>query len=130
MPLNRHTSTLLDCTDWSAVFKISRVHVTPVAGLESKKKSGKFKHIYIYNHIKYVTLWEREINSFQPYVKKVLSFLTELYENGLGYSAINTARSALSSYGIQHSGVSIGSNNLVIRCLKGVFNLRHGKPRL
>uniref|UniRef100_A0A8W8K3K2 DNA damage-binding protein 2 n=1 Tax=Magallana gigas TaxID=29159 RepID=A0A8W8K3K2_MAGGI len=47
---------------------------------------------------------EREINSFQPSVKEVLSFLTELYENGLGYSAINTARSALSSYGIQHSG--------------------------
>lgn len=72
---------------------------------------------------------EREINSFQPSVKEVLSFLTELYENGLGYSAINTARSALSSYGIQHSGVSIGSNNLVIRFFKGVFNLRPGKPR-
>lgn len=68
---------------------------------------------------------EREINSFQPSVKEVLSFLTELYENGLGYSAINTARSALSSYGIKHSGVSIGSNNLV-RFLK-VFNLRPGK---
>lgn len=42
------------------------------------------------------------INSFQPSVNEVLHFVTKLNHIGLGYSAINTARLALSSYGIQN----------------------------
>lgn len=56
-PLN----TLLDCTDWVALFKISSVRVTTVTGLKSKKKSGEFK-TFIYNHIKYVTVYESATN--------------------------------------------------------------------
>lgn len=37
--------------------------------------------------------------------------------------AMNIAKSALSFYGIQHSGVPIGSNTLVIRFLKVYLHL-------
>lgn len=55
----------------------------------------------------------------------MLDFLTSLFNAGLGYSAINTARSALSSY----LGNSVGSSPVVIRHLRGVFNLRPALPR-
>ena len=54
----------------------------------------------------------------------VVEFLTEQYHNGLGYSALNTVRSALSSLGISFNGVSAGAHPLIVRFMKGVFNLR------
>jgi len=53
----------------------------------------------------------------------------ELFENGLGYSTINTARSSLSAVGIKCDGITIGSHPIVIRHLKGIFNLRPSVPR-
>ena len=48
---------------------------------------------------------------------------------GLGYSAIGTHRSALSSI-LQVPGVpKIGEHVLVSRFMKGVFNLRPPQPR-
>ena len=40
---------------------------------------------------------------FSPPVEKVLHFLTELFEASCGYSAPNTARSALSTFIVFHS---------------------------
>lgn len=37
---------------------------------------------------------ERKINPFPPSVEEWLNFLAELFEKGLGYSGLNTARSA------------------------------------
>lgn len=71
---------------------------------------------------------KREINVFEADVNNVLSFLTELYKSGLGYSCINTARSALSSF-IQLNNVNIGSHPLVRRFIRGVFVLRPALPR-
>jgi hypothetical protein len=50
-----------------------------------------------------------------------LDFFTSLYENSLSYSAINSARSALSAFGIVH--------DVVIRLMKGIYNLRPPMPR-
>ena len=58
-----------------------------------------------------------------------LDFLVDLYDSGLGYSSINTARSALSSFGVLETGQSFGSHPLVIRFLKSVYNLRPSMPR-
>lgn len=52
-----------------------------------------------------------------------------MFENGVGYSSINTARSALSSLGIKLDSISVGSHPLVTRFLRGVFNIRPTKPR-
>lgn len=57
-------------------------------------------------------------------VSLAIEFLTELYHNGYGYSAVNTARSALSAI---HNG--IGSDPMICRFMKGVFNLRPSRPR-
>lgn len=56
---------------------------------------------------------ERKVNHLQPPVVAVLDFLSELYDKGLTYSAINCARSALSSYVSLDDGSVVGQNPLV-----------------
>ena len=62
-------------------------------------------------------------------VNCILTFLTRLYELEASYSALNSARSALSAFVVLPSGETLGNNPLVSRFLKGVFNLRTPKPR-
>lgn len=59
----------------------------------------------------------------------VLKFLTLLFEQGLKYSAINTARSALSAVIQTDSDRTVGAHPLVVRFMKGVFELRTPMPR-
>ena len=72
---------------------------------------------------------KRNINTLQPSIGQILDFLTALYESGFSYSPINTARSALSAYGICINGKITGFNVTVVRFLRGVFNLRPLKSR-
>lgn len=65
----------------------------------------------------------RNVNPFHADVNLTLDFLSDMYSNGLGYSAINTARAAISTIN------GTGSHPLICRLLKGVFNLRPSKPR-
>lgn len=55
--------------------------------------------------------------------------MSQLFDDNIGYSAINTARSALSAMGIVCDGFSIGSHPLVVRFMKGVYNLRPVQSR-
>lgn len=59
-----------------------------------------------------------------PPVRDLLEFLQELYERGLGYSCLNAARSALSSFIVLDGNVTVGNHPLVQRFLKGVFQTR------
>lgn len=61
----------------------------------------------------------------------VLEFLSNLfYAGSLGYSALNTARSALSSVVIlTDTNYSISSHPFIARFMKGVYNLKPPKPR-
>ena len=82
----------------------------------------------------YLELWTRFClkNGFQPcapQINEVIDYLLSLFKSGLGYSGINTARSALSSVLSLHDGVSLGSHPLVIRFMKGVFEQRPSLPR-
>ena len=65
---------------------------------------------------------KRKVNHFQTDLNSVLDFLSELFENGNSYSAVNTARSALSAIGIIIDGFAVGSHPLVVRFMKGVYN--------
>ena len=59
-----------------------------------------------------------------------LEFLNALRQKGLSYSAINTARSALSTImKADEHGCDFGSHKLVVRFMKGVFNARPSLPR-
>ena len=63
----------------------------------------------------------------QPNIGLALDFLADLQGRGLGYSAVNTARSALSSVII--SNPPFGSLPLVRRLMRAVFLEKPPKPR-
>ena len=68
-----------------------------------------------------------ELNNFNVWEIKIsnyLLFLTYLYENNLGYSSINTARSALSSVFGRVDGITIGEHPHIVKFMKGVSKLR------
>ena len=82
----------------------------------------------------YIQKWshfctQRKINHNQPTVEQALDFFTHLYEQGLTYSAINTARSALSSYITLEDGTSLGQHPLVSRLLRGIFQSKPPSSR-
>lgn len=75
---------------------------------------------------------EREDNPFSPLIDTVLTFLLALYNglsgNKLGYSALNTARSAVSSVATVDN-LPVGQHPLTKRFMKAVFNLRPALPK-
>jgi integrase len=82
----------------------------------------------------YLLRWEeycnrKNIAPHTPGNTAAIEFLTELYNSGVGYSAINTARSALSSVIRPTAGVPFGKDPLVCRFLKGVFELKPSLPK-
>ena len=85
-------------------------------------------------YITYIRKWfsfcrEKQVDTIQANVNHILDFLTALYESGCGYSAINTARCALSAIGIVKEGFSIGAQPIIVRYMKGVFNLHPSNPK-
>lgn len=62
-------------------------------------------------------------------MKELLEFLTDLFSQGLGYSAVNTARSAISTVMQTKTGQSIGSHPTVVRFMKGIYELKTPQPR-
>jgi hypothetical protein len=63
-------------------------------------------------------------------VQLLVEFLTYLFDSGLSYSAINTARSALSALcSAKKADYTIGSHPTVVRFMKGIFELKTPTPR-
>ena len=62
-------------------------------------------------------------------IKDGTEFLLSLYKKGLGYSAINTARSMLSKILPVKEGIKFGKHLIVTRMLKGIFRTRPALPR-
>ena len=58
-----------------------------------------------------------------------INFLAELVDSGMGYSAVNTARSALSTILVVHESLTFGMHPLVKRFLKGVYEQKPSLPR-
>ena len=56
----------------------------------------------------------------------VLEFLQHMFSNNYSYSALNTARSALSTI---FDSPPIGEHNMIKRFMKGVFNTKPNLPR-
>lgn len=59
----------------------------------------------------------------------IVEFLTGLHKKGLGYSAINTAKSAISSFVYIVSNVQVGNHILIKQYMKGIFHLRPALPK-
>ena len=82
----------------------------------------------------YIEKWlafchQRGITYSSPKINEGLDFLMTLYNQGLSYSTINTARSALSSIITVDSGKHFGSHPLVLRFFKGIYELRKPQPK-
>ena len=80
----------------------------------------------------YVTAWlkfckDTSISYIHPTLQQVLDFLTHQSKT-VGYSAVATARSALSSF-ITVDGIKVGEHPLVSRFMSGLFNQKPALPR-
>ena len=71
---------------------------------------------------------ERNIDSHDISVNNVLQFLTLLFESGLGYSSIDTARSTLSPLDCG-STFPVGNHPLICRFMRGVYISRPTQSR-
>ena len=82
----------------------------------------------------YISKWtaychERKSDPVYSTIPEVLNFLTALFRSGLGYSAINTAKSALASLVVLPMGQVLGKDPVVMRYMKGIFEKRPSLPR-
>ena len=73
-----------------------------------------------------------QFKGFDPYKAtpaQALEFMTDLFEQGLGYSAMNTVRSAFSQVLHSPTGVPFGELPTVKQVLKEVFQEKPTLPR-
>ena len=61
---------------------------------------------------------------FSPGLIPAIEFLGLMHKEGLSYSSVNTARSALSSILPYENGTTFGDHPLVFRVMKGIFELK------
>ena len=69
---------------------------------------------------------KQQATPYNPSVTTVLDFLVHLHEQGLTYTTINTARSAISAITLSTDRTPIGSHPLVSRFMKGIY--KHTPP--
>ena len=92
-------------------------------------RSGTQKQYKTYLEKWFLFCCEREVNYCSPPISDALEFLMGLYAQGLGYSTLNTARSAPSAILRISDCQNFGSHPLVVRFMKGVFETRKPKPK-
>ena len=87
-------------------------------------------------YVSYIKKWSQyrdrtQVNKFQPSEDNILKFLTELHDSGLGYSAVNMAKSAISSFLniADPNHVSFGLHVLIKRFMKRMFEIKLPLPR-
>jgi len=97
--------------------------------LLSSWKPGTRKQYQVYFKTWFQYCQQKQIEYFQATIGTILEFLTDLFQQGLGYRSLNIARGALSSFGLTVEGIPVGRHSLVIRYMKGVFNIRPSMPR-
>ena len=127
-PLGRQLR-LMDCLLSGNPSRVKEFHKqlrkqsSTLGGLGPKKQC----RVYIEKWQSFADKWA--VDPLHSPVNKILDFLQERYERGLGYSCLNTARSALSSFIVFEGNVTVGNHPLVQWFLKGVFQTRPAFPR-
>ena len=72
---------------------------------------------------------KRKIDYSSPKISEAVEFLMTLHSQGLSYSSINTARSALSSILKLDNCDNFGTHPLVTRFMRGIYKLIKPKPK-
>ena len=80
----------------------------------------------------YVSAWvkfcsDNSVSPMNPTLQQILEFLS-FQSKTVGYSAVATARSALSTF-VKIDGVKVGDHPLVSRFMTGLFNQKPALPR-
>ena len=101
--------------------------VTKVLMASWRTSTKKQYHTYINKWLDFCH--QRQTNPYKPGLSVALQFLQTLYDNELSYSAINTARSALSTIITIDGPNTFGTHPVVSRYLKGVFLNRKPAPK-
>ena len=83
--------------------------------------------VYVAKYMDYCT--KNHIVWNKPTINDVLEFIVYLYNTGVGYSSLNSCRSALSLVLKPIDGFVIGEHPMVRRIIKGVFRSRPPRPR-
>jgi len=79
---------------------------------------------------RWVHFWvEKHADPMSPSINLILNFLATLFNSGIGYSGLNTARSSLSSFFVLNGQVSVSNNTLVKRFMRGIFLLKPSLSR-
>ncbi|XP_052234247.1 uncharacterized protein LOC127846782 isoform X2 [Dreissena polymorpha] len=78
---------------------------------------------------KWINYCGQSKNPIKPNLKHVINFLTSLFKQGLSYSALNTARSALSTFLKLCGNINIHDDDILSRFMRGCFNTRPAFPR-
>jgi hypothetical protein len=105
--------------------------IADIIMLSWRNSTRKQYRVYINKWVHFCS--EKSFDPVHPTVNTLLAFLHELHENNLGYSSLNTARSAVSN--IDENSVHtkmhtpVGKHPLVCRYLKGIFNKLKPVPK-
>ncbi len=124
--------------------KSLRLMVCPVSGNLSKRQAFQQRLANVLmsswrpgtkkQYSTYIGKWlefcrEGKIDKYSPTLNQALSYMKYLKDQGLSYSALNTARSALSTV-ISISGCqTFGTHPLVTRFMKGVYEELKPQPK-
>ena len=92
-----------------------------------RESTQQMYDVYIRQWVRYAR--EKKVDQFSPPLTTAINFLAQLAKRDLSYSAVCTARSALSSYLCTYDGAAFGCNELVKRLMKGVFEKKPALPR-
>ncbi len=102
-------------------------HVINLIISSCSKSTWHQYEVYIVKWLEFCNI--NKVPIFDPPIESGLEFLANLAKDGLGYSALNTARSALSFLLNEINGKSFGENKLVTRLMKGAFRLKPPLPK-
>ena len=102
---------------------------TATTVIEKAWRSGTRKRYATYLQKWKLHCTARGIDPFNPSVEAGINFLVVLFDSNIGYSAINTARSALSSIAMLPDGSQFGTHTLVCQFVEGVFELKPSLPK-
>ena len=72
---------------------------------------------------------QRGTDTISASLDQPVEFLNKIFESGIEYSSVGTARSALSSVVIMDNGISFAKHPLVQRFMESIFNLWPVLPR-
>ena len=95
----------------------------------SLRESARKKH-NPYQQKWHMYCQENKINPVTHNITNILDLVSNLYELGLSYTAINSAKSTLSHIILIPSYTKLSDHPLMSQCWKGLFNLRPPRPKI